>query len=342
MENESRLEGIMEKQELISVIIPVYNVEEYLRECVDSVLKQTYEAFEVILVDDGSIDTSGDICDAYAQMDTRVQVIHQKNQGLSGARNTGFASANGKYVYFLDSDDWILPETLDELVDKAEKEDAEVVFFDANSFADHPEEFRVEQRYLRKYEYETEEGYKVLENLQKNREYHSAVPLLFLKREFLRDCGIRFESGILYEDMLYTYEVFCKAKCVAHFQKALYQRRYRCNSIMTSGKNQKHYVSAKKVYEKVRDVSEQIGKIKDDTARKYVVRCAFNALNMYRKLSNAEQKENRESYLELKKEIRNAHAYSDKALHMRCYGTFPWFVYKVYEKSLGRILKGNN
>lgn len=342
MENESRLEGIMEKQELISVIIPVYNVEEYLRECVDSVLKQTYEAFEIILVDDGSTDTSGDICDEYAEKEERVLVIHQKNQGLSGARNAGFASANGKYVYFLDSDDWILPETLDELVDKAEKEDAEVVFFDANSFADSSEEFRVEQRYLRKYAYETEEGYQVLERLQKHQEYHSAVPLLFLKKEFLRDCGIRFESGILYEDMLYTYEVYCKAKCVAHIQKAFYQRRYRSNSIMTSGKNQKHYVSAKKVYEKVRDVSEQIGKIKDDTARKYVVRCAFNALNMYRKLSNAEQKEHRESYLELKREIRNAHAYDDKALYMRCYGTFPWFIYKLYEKSLGRILKGSN
>ena len=323
---------VMERQELISVIIPVYNVEEYLRECVDSVLKQTYESFEVILVDDGSTDTSGDICDEYAGKDTRIKVIHQKNQGLSGARNAGFDSSNGKYVYFLDSDDWILPETLKELVDKAEKEEAEVVFFDANSFADSTEEFRVEQRYLRKYEYKTEEGYQVLEKLQNHKEYHSAVPLLFLKREFLQDNDIRFESGILYEDMLYTYEVYCKAKCVAHIQKAFYQRRYRSNSIMTSGKNQKHYVSAKKVYEKVRDVSEQIGKIKDDTARKYVVRCAFNALNMYRKLSNAERRTSKTEYTNLKKEILGNNAYNDNALKMRCYGTFPWVCYKVCEK----------
>ena len=332
----------MEKQELISVIIPVYNVEEYLRECVDSVLKQTYEAFEVILVDDGSTEGSGDICDEYVEMDTRVQVIHQKNQGLSGARNTGFASANGKYVYFLDSDDWILPETLEELEDKAEKEEAEVVFFDANSFADNPEEFLVEQRYIRKHAYETEEGYKVLEKLQKNQEYHSAVPLLFLKKEFLQDRGIRFESGILYEDMLNTYEVYCKAKRAAHIQKAFYQRRYRSNSIMTSRKNQRHYISAMMVYKKAREGSEQIGKLEDDTARKYVIRCAFNALNMYNKLSRADKRICKAEYINLKKEIMGNKAYNDNALKMRCYGTFAWFIYKIYEKSLGRILKGSN
>lgn len=333
---------VMERQELISVIIPVYNVEEYLRECVDSVLKQTYEAFEVILVDDGSTDASGDICDSYVEKDARIRVIHQENQGLSGARNAGFASANGMYVYFLDSDDWILPESLEELVDKAQREDAEVVFFDANSFADHPEEFQVEQRYIRKYVYETGEGYRVLEELQKHKEYHSAVPLLFLKREFIQENEIQFEAGILYEDMLYTYEVYCKAKRVAHLQKAFYQRRYRSNSIMTSRKNLKHYISTMKVYKKSKEISEQIGKLEDDTARKYVVRCALNALNMYNKLSKVERKVNKESYIELKKEILHAHAYGDKALHMRCYGTFPWFVYKAYEKTFERILKGSN
>ncbi len=332
----------MEKQELISVIIPVYNVEEYLRECIDSVLKQTYEELEIILVDDGSTDTSGDICDAYAQKDERVQVIYQKNQGQAVARNTGFAKAKGKYIYFLDSDDWIVPETLEKLVKKAEQENAEVVFFDAYSFTENPEMFHVEQRYLRKHEYTTDLGYNVLARLQKHKEYHCSVPLLLLEREFLVENNIYFYSGVFYEDMLYTYEVFCKAKCVAYIGEAFYQRRYRSNSTMTSRKNQKHYISAKKVYEKVRDVSQELGILEDDTARKYVVRCAFNALNIYKKLSNVEQRENKESYLVLKKDIRKAHAHGDQALYMRCYGTFPWFVYKVYEKSLGRFLKGSN
>lgn len=332
----------MEMQELISVIIPVYNVEEYLRECVDSVLKQTYQAFEIILVDDGSTDTSGDICDAYAKKDKRIQVIHQKNQGQAVARNTGFAVAKGKYIYFIDSDDWIVPETLEKLMKKAEQEKAEVVFFDANSFTEQSEKFHVEQRYLRKHEYSTDLGYNVLERLQKNEEYHCSVPLLLLERAFLVENNVCFYPGVFYEDMLYTYEIFCKSKCVAYIGEAFYQRRYRSNSTMTSRKNQKHYISAKKVYEKVREVSEELGKIEDDAARKYVVRCAFNALNIYKKLSNAEKRKNKESYLELKKYIRNAHAHGEQALYMRCYGTFPWFVYKVYEKSIGRILKGSN
>ena len=97
----------MENQALISVIIPVYNVEEYLHECVDSVINQTYKNLQIILVDDGSTDSSGKICDEYAENDKRITVVHQKNGGLSVARNTGLSNAHGDYVYFLDSDDYI-------------------------------------------------------------------------------------------------------------------------------------------------------------------------------------------------------------------------------------------
>ena len=93
--------------EQISVIIPVYNVEKYLSDCVESVLRQTYTDLEIILVDDGSKDASGRICDDYAKQDLRVRVIHKQNGGLSSARNAGIESANGQYLYFLDSDDWI-------------------------------------------------------------------------------------------------------------------------------------------------------------------------------------------------------------------------------------------
>ena len=92
---------------LISVIVPVYNVEPYLRRCVDSILRQTYRNLEILLVDDGSTDRSGTICDACAQQDTRVKVIHQKNGGLSAARNCGLETARGEYISFVDSDDLI-------------------------------------------------------------------------------------------------------------------------------------------------------------------------------------------------------------------------------------------
>lgn len=97
------------RQPLVSVVVPVYNVEPYLRECVDSILGQTYENVEIILVDDGSTDGSPAICDEYAASHASITAIHQKNRGLSGARNTGLEHIHGEYVTFVDSDDWLAP-----------------------------------------------------------------------------------------------------------------------------------------------------------------------------------------------------------------------------------------
>lgn len=91
----------------ISVIVPVYNVEKYLRRCIDSILAQTFSDFELLLIDDGSKDRSGDICDEYALKDQRIKVFHNSNQGASAARNFGLSKAKGEYVSFIDSDDWM-------------------------------------------------------------------------------------------------------------------------------------------------------------------------------------------------------------------------------------------
>ena len=102
----------------LSIIVPVYNVEEYIAECIDSILAQTYKDWELILVDDGSKDNSGKICDEYAQKDSRIKVIHKENEGLSSSRNTGLDNISGKFVTFVDSDDIILGEdTLQKLID---------------------------------------------------------------------------------------------------------------------------------------------------------------------------------------------------------------------------------
>lgn len=103
---------------LISVIIPVYNVEKYLHRCLDSVIAQTYQNLEIICVDDGSIDDSGKICDQYAVRDARIKVIHQENQGLSAARNRGLDAAEGEYIAFVDSDDYILEGMYKKMLDK--------------------------------------------------------------------------------------------------------------------------------------------------------------------------------------------------------------------------------
>ena len=104
-----------------SVIVPVYNVEKYLKECLDSILSQTFKDFELILVNDGSKDSSPAICDEYAEKDSRVKVIHKENGGQSTARNMGIEKATGEFAVFLDSDDLLSPNTFEILIEKAEK-----------------------------------------------------------------------------------------------------------------------------------------------------------------------------------------------------------------------------
>ena len=112
----------------LSIIIPVYNVEKYLDRCVESVLAQSFRDFEVLLIDDGSPDNSGRMCDEWALKDSRIKVIHQKNTGLSGARNTGLRNAQGEYVTFVDSDDLIAENMMATLIERVEKDDLDAVW----------------------------------------------------------------------------------------------------------------------------------------------------------------------------------------------------------------------
>lgn len=123
---------------LVSVIIPVYNVKEYLIECVESVLEQSYQNLEILLIDDGSFDGSSEICDVYMSIDNRIKVIHQENVGLSATRNLGIAYATGKFVYFLDSDDFICYDTIEVCVSKICETESDFIFFDAISFVGTP------------------------------------------------------------------------------------------------------------------------------------------------------------------------------------------------------------
>lgn len=321
----------MENSVKVSVVIPVYNVEKYLNECVDSVLNQTYSSYEIILVDDGSTDSSGSICDSYVIKDSRIRVFHKANGGLSSARNAGLEIAVGKYVYFLDSDDYISDQTLEKLVEVAEKDNSDIVFFDAVSFADAEDNFKVSQNYIRKQNYKTGKGTAVFSEMQKNDEFHSAVPLLFIKKDLLEQNDIYFIDGIYYEDMLFTYQVFCCSRVVSQIKEAFYHRRYRKNSIMTSNKTPKHFASFTRVYEEVKRFSESLSIADEDFAKAYIVRCAFNCFNIYEKLSKNDKEENKEKIKAVSDDILKNNAFGNKALQMRCYGKIFWVIYKLIE-----------
>ena len=324
---------------LISVVIPVYNVEAYLRECIDSVLNQTYPHFEIILVDDGSPDGSGAICDEYAAKDNRISVIHKKNGGLSSARNVGLDKALGRYVYFLDSDDWILPDALATLVAKAEESVADIVFFDGESFYDPPTDQPIKQTYMRVHTYDPADGMALFEQLQPRREFYSAVPLHLWKREFLLEHDLRFAEGRGYEDMLFTFQAFCVANVVTQYEKALYRRRYRSNSIMTSKAKPYNLDCACFVMREIKRYAKEHGVWTIPSVQRYVARCASRIVGLYDALPPSNRKTCLGQYREAVAEIKADQAYGDRALYMRCYGKFPWFVYKCYEKTIKRLFR---
>jgi len=172
---------------MISVIIPVYNVEIFLKRCIDSVLNQTYPHLEIILIDDGSTDFSGDICDRYAQTDKRVVVAHQKNAGLSAARNRGLDIANGEYIGFVDSDDYIDADMYRVLYNKAVETGSDIV------------------------ECDLRHTYKNTEDIEKAVRHYDKKDLVCFGRgvawnklyryRLIQETGVRFPAGLIYEDM---------------------------------------------------------------------------------------------------------------------------------------------
>ena len=142
----------------ISIIVPVYKTEQYLERCITSILSQTFSDFELILVDDGSPDNCPKICDYFAQLDSRIKVVHKINAGVAAARNTGLSVATGEYNTFVDSDDWIEPDMYQRLMDKAKEYDCDVVMCDCiKDFPDHSEI----------YTHDIREGYYSYEQLEK-------------------------------------------------------------------------------------------------------------------------------------------------------------------------------
>lgn len=215
---------------LLSVIIPIYNLEKYLRECIDSVLNQKKLDMEIILIDDGSTDDSFIICEEYANLDKRFRVIHKENQGQAAARNDGLKLASGKYVLFLDGDDYWLVDVLDNIVNKTiGKQDLDMVLFNYCCCSDQ------ERSLLSKGEHELESfdndilnGKKMIERLLNENPNFNWYPVLYIiKRDLLIDNSLFFEHGIVYEDVDWVYKMILKCNTVMVSKEVLYCYRNR-------------------------------------------------------------------------------------------------------------------
>lgn len=212
-----------------SIIVPVYNVEKYLERCVKSLVDQ--QGVEIILVDDGSTDKSGILCDKFARDYFNIQVIHQKNGGLSCARNTGISVALGEYIIFVDSDDYVEPDLCRCLSNALEKYGAvDIIAYDAWK------ETETGREKLRRISVDQEiaqDGKNYLIKHYRNRNMNVEACLHAFHRKFLIKNGFHFKEGIFHEDVEFSTRVFLKAKCVLEIPDVLYHYIIRENSIST-------------------------------------------------------------------------------------------------------------
>ena len=213
-----------------SVIVPVYNVEAYLEKCVRSILQQTEGDFELLLVDDGSTDGSGQLCESLAKTDSRIRVIHQENQGLGGARNTGIREAKGDWLLLVDSDDWIEPEILEKSLEAGLREEADMVVFPFRSVDEEGRElavFREDIPVGRAFALKERKDILLTAPVAWNKLYRTA---------FFRETGLVYPSRVWYEDIRTTPKLMALARRMVFIGDIGYNYLQRQGSIMNSGK----------------------------------------------------------------------------------------------------------
>lgn len=215
------------KKYLVSIVVPVYNVEKYLKRCVDSIINQSYNNIEILLVDDGSTDSSGKICDDYLKKDSRIKVIHKQNGGLSDARNFGIDKSTGDYLSFIDSDDWIEKDMIMNLFNSIINEKSDISICRRYRVYDNQEK-NVEsfQTFPKSCAFNNIDG---LNYLMSFCGYDMSVCDKMFKSSLFYD--VRFPFGKTCEDSFTTYKLFAKANKISYIDKPLYNYYYRVNSI---------------------------------------------------------------------------------------------------------------
>lgn len=221
---------------LISIVVPVYKVEKYLDECVQSLVDQTYKNLEIILVDDGSPDRCPQMCDEWVQKDSRIRVIHKPNGGLSSARNAGLKNASGEYVYFLDSDDYIICECIEKMVRVIEQDPSTQMVL--GSIMPEPKEESALRYYDLNYR-NLPDKYTDNDSIRKKfYDVSTSIPVngvnKLIKRTFLLENKLYFKEGIIHEDEHWAYFLYRKLERVAFLKEFTYVHPVNPNSIMNS------------------------------------------------------------------------------------------------------------
>lgn len=253
--------------DLISIVIPVYNVEKYLSKCIESVIGQSFKNIEIILVNDGSTDQSGKICDKYAKKDTRIIVYHKENGGLSDARNYGIKRANGKYITFIDSDDYISKQYVEVLYTLLITNHAQISICNLEKFKEGSLPHM--QSSFDNGKTEIFSGIEAMELMFYQKKItNSAFAKMYLKKLF---DNIEYPKGKLYEDLATTYKLFYLSNKIVYNPAELYYYLIRKNSIMNRRFDEKNF---DRIYvsEEILDfVENNCSEIKNAAISRYVI-----------------------------------------------------------------------
>lgn len=232
------------KREKISIIVPIYNVEKYLERCVDSLVNQTYENIEIILVDDGSPDYCPQLCDEYAKKDSRIVVIHKKNGGLSDARNYGLCKASGEYILYVDSDDYIELDSCEKLVNGM----ANNVDMVVGAYKELRNNKVIEKRHSNLLQDKIYDAKEYVISATKCDEWYAPAWLNLYRRSFLIENNLYYKVGFYFEDIEMLPRLFLANPRVTYVDYPFYNYVIRENSIMTSQRSPEKIQMSLEIY----------------------------------------------------------------------------------------------
>lgn len=323
----------------VSVIVPVYNVEKYLKQCLDSLIAQTLKEIEIICVDDGSTDLSLNMIYEYQKHDDRFKIIHQENQGLSSARNAGLKEATGDFIYFCDSDDYIHPSAMEICYFTAKRENVDVLSFNYISFKDGEKNYVEHTSNFP--ENRTITGIEMLDMAIQSEAYTPSIPLLFINKTYWNANKYFFIQGIIHEDHSFFIEILTTAKSAYHLNEFLYFRRIRAGSIMTT---RQHIASAVGMLKTMEYLSYLYGaglSEKDmSVIEKYFVFCFRLFFNSYILLGNVECNSLKSEIIKFRNTLKQCAFYHCKQVKLFYYGKTIYIFYtKLKNRSKKRWLK---
>ncbi len=272
--------------DLISVIVPVYNVEAYLNRCVESIVNQSYSNLEIILVDDGSPDRCPEMCDAWGQKDKRVKVIHKENGGLSDARNAGMAAAKGHFTAFIDSDDWIDPEMLSRLHERMIETDSDIVSCGAVRVWDNND---IQKPMI------ADAGNYILDKTEAMRALIQSSCLIqtvwnkLYKTAIIKE--IPFEVGKIHEDEFWSWQAVAASHHIATIEDNLYYYYQRDNSIMGNGSyTESPMLVLEAKSQRYRYIRDQMADLEDIATVDLLYTCYYQGCQIVKNMEPKEQK----------------------------------------------------